>query len=165
MSLVVAIDVGIRNIGLCVFDYTSNQVVHWERTELTKGKYIPSQNVVYVRDFVLRYKHFFEDSCMVLVERQMRTNMRIIEALFQQIFFDRCIVISPRSVKAHYGLSFRDYRANKQAAIDWADAFVKANPTVFKCSLISDQKRDDTADALLLTMYYLDTYSNQQWDA
>lgn len=159
----IAIDVGIKNLGLCVYDFTTSRVVHWDNVCLTSGRYSPSLNVQYVRDFVSKYAAFFQRAHAVIIERQMRCNMRIIEAIFQTMCYDRCHVIHARSVKAHYGLSTKNYRMNKQKAIEWADAFVKANPFVFDCTdnFLQSSKRDDLADSLLLVMYYLDTYSNQ----
>ena len=166
MSLVIAIDVGIKNLGLCAYDFCSNQVIHWDNVSLVpNGRYVPAQNVQYVRDFVWKHHTLFSNCNTLVIERQMRCNMRIIEAVFQTLYFDRCKVINARSVKLHYGLSTRNYRANKQKAVEWATAFVKANTAVFCPELIdrylAGSKQDDLADALLLVMYYLDTYSNQ----
>ena len=166
MSLVIAIDVGIKNLALCAYDFRTNQVVHWDNVSLVpNGRYIPAQNVQYVREFVWRHQALFDNCCTLVIERQMRCNMRIIESVLQTMFFDKCKVISARCVKMHYGLSTRNYRANKQKAVEWATAFVKANPGVVQWKLIDryleGQKQDDLADALLLIMYYLDTYSNQ----
>jgi hypothetical protein len=163
--LIVAIDVGIKNLALCCYDFATNQVIHWDNVSLVSGRYVPAQNVQYVRDFVQRHAHLFDRASIVLIERQMRCNMRIIEAVLQTLFFDRCKVIHARSVKAHYGLSMRNYRANKAKAVEWATQFVRANPAVFVPSVLETfvrgTKQDDLADALLLVMYYLDTYSNQ----
>tara|TARA_Y100000768_G_scaffold36748_1_gene24014 strand:- start:1585 stop:2094 length:510 start_codon:yes stop_codon:yes gene_type:complete len=165
MSYVVAIDVGVKNLSLCVYDFLCNQVVHWANVSLTHGRYLPAHNVQYVRDFVNSQRRYFDGASMVVVERQMRCNMRIIESVLQTLFFDRCVVISPRSVKAHYGLSTRNYRANKVKAVEWAQLFVANNPTIFANStsdtFVGSRKKDDLADSLLLVMYYLDTYSNQ----
>jgi hypothetical protein len=89
--------------------------------------------------------------------------MRIIEAVLQSMFFDRCHVIHARSVKAHYGLSMNNYRLNKAAAITWVKQFIEQNPQVFheSLTLLAPKKQDDLADALLLVLYYLDTYSKQ----
>lgn len=164
MAYVIAIDVGIKNLGICVFDFRTSQVVEWDNVSLVRqGRYIPAQNVQYVREFVRRYQQYFDESFQVLVERQMRCNMRIIEAVFETLF-ENCIIISARSVKAHYALSTKNYRANKQKAVDWAKEFVQNNPVVFKSGVAqftSSKKQDDMADSLLLVMYYLDTYSNQ----
>ena len=79
------------------------------------------------------------------------------------MFFDRCHIISPRSVKLHYGLSTRNYRQNKVAAVEWVKRFLQANTDVIldPDPFEKTSKQDDLADALLLVLYYLDTYSNQ----
>ena len=111
MRYAIAVDVGIRNLGLCVFDFCTATFVFWDNITLVpNGRYIASNNVKYVRDFVARFNHFFSEAAVVLVERQMRCNMRIIESVLHTMFFDRCIIINARSVKAHYKLSTRNYR-------------------------------------------------------
>lgn len=169
MAYVIAIDVGIKNLGLCIFDFKTAQVVEWDNVCLVpNGRYIPAQNVQYVRSFVKKFEAYFDNVFQVLVERQMRTNMRIIEAVIQTLFYENCLIISARSVKMHYDLSTRNYRANKQKAVEWAKKFVQKNPTAFAplvaYTFESVSKQDDLADSLLLIMYYLDTYSNQCTD-
>lgn len=166
MRYVIAVDVGIKNLGLCVFDFATAKFVFWDNVTLVpNGRYMPANNVQYVRDFVERYSNFFENAAHVLIERQMRANMRIVEALLQSMFFDNCTIINARSVKAHYGLSMKNYRLNKQRAVQWADIFVSQNPDAFQNGTTAAferlHKRDDLADSLLLVAYYLDTYSNQ----
>ncbi len=163
---IVAIDVGLKNLGLCVYDFLESKVVHWECVNLVpNGRYIPANNVEYVRHFVHKYSDYFNDAVKILIERQIRCNMRIVEAIIQTMFHDRCIVISARSVKMHYDLSTKNYRANKQKAVAWATQFARANTQVFTQTALSaffahKTKQDDLADSLLLVMYYLDTYSN-----
>lgn len=167
MSYIVAIDVGIKNLGLCVFDFRCAKVVEWDNVTLVpSGRYIPANNVQYVRDFVRKYDHYFQNAFQVVIERQIRCNMRIVESVIQCMFYDRCIIISARSVKVHYDLSTKNYRANKQKAVQWAKQFVLQNPQAFQDGLVvhtfnGSKKQDDLADSLLLIMYYLDTYSNQ----
>jgi len=164
MSYVVAIDVGIKNLAVCAYDFVTSKVIHWDNVTLVPtGRYIPANNVQYVRDFVQKHVNLFSNASVILVERQMRCNMRIIEAVLQTMFFDRCYIISARSVKMHYGLSTRNYRQNKAVAVEWAKRFVENNPDVFfdASRFRQGSKQDDLADALLLVMYYLDTYSNQ----
>lgn len=166
MRYVIAIDVGIKNLGVCVFDFVSAKFVYWDNVSLVpSGKYAPMNNVQYVRNFIDRFQCFFTETAHVLVERQMRCNMRIIEAVFQALFYEKCLIINARSVKLHYDLGTRNYRLNKQRAIEWAQAFVAANPVAFSPGVVNafheKQKRDDLADSLLLVTYYLDTYSNQ----
>ncbi len=92
--------------------------------------------------------------------------MRIVEAILQTMFYNKCLIISARSIKAHYDLGTKNYRANKQKAVEWVSQFVKANPVAFDEALIAKfkkkTKQDDLADSLLLVLYYLDTYSNHR---
>lgn len=167
MAYVIAIDVGIKNLGICVFDFRKSKIVVWDNVSLVpSGRYLPALNVQYVREFVRKFDSYFSDAFQVLIERQMRCNMRIIEAVIQSMFYDICTVISARAVKVHYGLSTGNYRANKQKAVVWSKRFVTANVHAFDdpdlCGAFHVQvKQDDYADSLLLLMYYLDTYSNQ----
>ena len=166
MRYVIGIDVGIKNLGICVFDFSTAKFVLWDNVALVpNGKYQPCNNVQYVREFTQRYESFFNEPCYVLVERQMRCNMRIIESVLQSMFFESCIIINPRSVKSHYGLSMKNYRLNKQRAVEWAEEFTRVNSSAFipgaTSSFELQSKKDDIADALLLICYYLDTYSNQ----
>ena len=166
MAYVIAIDVGIKNLAVCVFGFTTSRVCHWDNISLVPngGRYIPANNVQYVRAFCQRLDHYFSNCIQLLVERQMRCNMRIVEAVLQTLFFEKCLVICARNVKAHYGLSTKNYRSNKQKAIEWAAQFIAMNPDVFEKQVkerFGVGKQDDLADALLLLMFYLDTYSNQ----
>ena len=166
MRFVIAVDVGIKNLGLCVFDFATARFVFWDNVSLVpNGRYIPANNVQYVRDFVARYIHYFQEASCVIIERQMRCNMRIVEAVLHSLYFDVCQVINARSVKAHYGLGTKNYRMNKQRAVQWAEQFVTSNPEAFMPGVVtpfkSQSKKDDLADSLLLVTYYLDTYSNQ----
>ena len=165
MNYVVAIDVGIKNLGICVFDFRVCRVVYWQNVALvSSGRYLPYLNVEYVRQFVTKHKKYFDEAFRVVVERQIRCNMRIIEAVLQSMHYDVCTIVNARSVKVHYDLSTRNYRSNKQAAVDWAQRFIDNNPSAFDLgvdNVFKSKKKDDLADSLLLLMYYLDTYSNQ----
>jgi hypothetical protein len=170
MSYAIGIDVGIKNMGFCVYDFTCNKFIIWENISLVpNGRYIPANNVAYVLQLVERYKSVFEDAAYVIVERQMRCNMRIIESVLQTLFFDRCTIVAPRCVKAHYGISMRNYKMNKEKAVEWVQNFVHSNPQTFKSGVagtfVDSKKRDDFADSLLLVAYFLDTYSNTLTDS
>ena len=166
MSLVIGIDVGIKNLGICVYDFAKNKVIYWDNISLVhNGRYLPADNVQYVRNFMDRYESFFANCFAVLVERQMRANMRIIESVLQAMNYEKCTIINARYVKMHYGLSTKSYRGNKAKAVEWALGFCASNPGAFEDN-IGDyfqkcKKQDDLADSLLLVMYYLDTYSSQ----
>ena len=49
MRYIVAIDVGIKNLGLCVFDLATCKFVFWNNVSLVpNGRYLPADNVQYV---------------------------------------------------------------------------------------------------------------------
>lgn len=167
MSYVISVDVGVKNLAICIYDVETQKVINWHVGPLVEaGKiYLPHQNVTYVMEWLKNWKGYFDNALCVLVERQMRCNMRIIESLIQFAFYDKCHVINARSCKLHYGLSMRNYRLNKSKAVEWASEFIAQNPNAFETQCINmynaSQKKDDYADSLLLVMYYLDTFSRQ----
>ena len=165
LSYAIAIDVGIKNLGMCVYDFSTNKFIFWSNLSLVQnGRYMPADNVRYVREFLTRYESLFSNAAHILIERQMRCNMRIVESVIQALFYDRCTVITPRSIKAHYKIGTRNYRQNKERAVEWVEEFVATNPQAFAPGVadafLHDKKRDDLADSLLMIAYYLDTYSN-----
>jgi hypothetical protein len=159
---VLAVDVGVKNLGLCVWE--RGRVTHWWVHSLVDGKYVPAQNVKYVCAFLEQHRNLFERASVVLIERQMRTNMRVIEALLEFAFLGRSIVLSPRSIKMHYSLCMRDYRKNKIAAVEFIRTHLTTHPQLVEPVLAqkfhTSRKQDDLADSLLMLLYYLDTYSN-----
>lgn len=165
MKYLIAIDVGIRNLGLCVFNFECSKIVFWDNVALVKGKYMPSDNVHYVKGFVERFKPYFDEAACVLIERQMRCNMRIVESVLHSLFYENTIIINPKSIKTHYNLGTKNYKLNKEKAVEWADLFVGNNSDAFvpNCTtpFLYAKKKDDLADSLLMICYYLDTYSNQ----
>lgn len=166
-KFVVAIDVGVKNLAICVYDLEQQKVVKWHVGSLVPDgkRYMPYQNVTYFVNWLYGWTWYFENAYAVIVERQMRCNMRIIESLLQYAYYSRCHVINARSVKLHYGLSMRNYRLNKVKAVEWAVDFMAKNPQAFDPEptevFRSSAKKDDYADSLLLAMYYLDTFSRQ----
>ena len=76
-----------------------------------------------------------------------------------------CVVINARCVKLHYKIGTRNYKQNKAKAVEFARALTASNPALFATDVaerfLQGGKQDDLADALILVLYYLDTYSNQ----
>ena len=84
MSYIIAVDVGIKNLGLCIFDFRSSKVVEWENVSLVaSGRYVPSNNVKYIRDFVRKYERRLLSSLRISVRNRAAhalCNMRIVES-------------------------------------------------------------------------------------
>tara|TARA_B110000977_G_scaffold176609_1_gene232483 strand:- start:127 stop:639 length:513 start_codon:yes stop_codon:yes gene_type:complete len=167
MSYIVVVDVGIKNLGLLVYDSNSKRVCLWERVDITEGtKYVPSNNVHYIHSLIDKHAQYFASAHLVIVERQMRVNMRIIEAIFQSRFADKCKVINAQSVKMHFSISMRNYKQNKKKAVEWLDChwntvlskFV-SNQSEILPLWVAESKKDDLADSMIMMLYYLNTYS------
>ena len=168
MAYIAAVDIGIRNLGLAVYDYKEKTLVEWIRVDLCEGqKYVPCKNVEYVHVFIAKYQHYFDNAHIVLVERQMRVNMRILESVFHSRFFEKCVIVAAQSVKLHFSICCRDYKKNKKRAVEWLhchwNQMVKhhiINIDEWNSVWSHEKKQDDLADALIMLLYYVNTYSN-----
>ena len=162
---IITIDVGIKNLGFTIFDCERRALVAWDVASLVQHEnYVPSKNVQYVKRFVDKYREYFERAIKVVIERQIRTNMRIIEAVFETLFFEKVLIITAKSVKMHFGTSTKNYRGNKKKAVEFVQQGIEQRaPWVnyMQDCMGAWQKRskqDDLADALMLLLYYIDTY-------
>ena len=163
---VIAVDVGIKNLGLAIFDLQTKQLAVWGRYSICKPRpYQPGKNVEYVRELIQDHATYFANAHKVLIERQMRVNMRIIEAVIHALYFDKTIIMPAQVVKMHFHLNTGNYKANKKAAVDFiALRFMDLLPSMLSnCHemfmvWVHESKQDDLADSLLMVLYYLDTY-------
>ena len=161
MRCIIAIDVGVRNLGFCVYDLDTQAVVDWRNVALCETVlYTPGDNVSLVMHFVQRNKHWFENCAKLIIEKQIRCNMRIIEAVFHTLFYDRCIVVHAKNVKLHFGTSTGNYKDNKRRAVDYVTANLPTLAASESCAETwrESSKKDDLADALLLVHYFLRTH-------
>ena len=68
--LVLAIDVGIKNLALCLMS-TELGVVHWANEALSDRAYQPMHNVQFVHEFIERNATLFAMADQVIVEKQI----------------------------------------------------------------------------------------------
>lgn len=154
--LVIAIDVGIKNLAYCAVQSCEGcpvQIVAWQNVPLTTGTYQPCENVAYVRAFAEKHSVLFALADRVVIERQMRVNMRIIEALLQHTYFDKCTVVNARTVKGAFGLCKRNYRLNKQAAVEMVEGLMRDGDPWQRFYALA-RKKDDLADAYLMALFF-----------
>lgn len=162
---IITIDVGIKNLGYTIFDCEKCCLVKWNVASLVdQDTYVPSKNVMYVRRFVEEHSEYFAKAIKIVIERQIRTNMRIIEAAFETMFYDKVLIITAKSVKMHFGTSTKNYRNNKKKAVEFVQTGMDLSaPWVCYLQGCTDvwqmrSKQDDLADALMLLLYYIETY-------
>lgn len=158
---IVCIDVGIKNLAFIVYNTLDKQVVHWEKVVVAEN-YEPCRNVDYMYSFVDKYDHYFKHAHKVVIEKQMRANMRIIEAILHTIFYPVCSLVNARVIKSHFNIGMRSYRLNKKAAVDKSmELLSEPYCRISNCpdclnKLGSQSKKDDLADCLLILVHYLD---------
>jgi hypothetical protein len=153
--LVLAVDVGIRNLAICAMD-TAHGIVHWANEPLSTGPYQPQYNVQYVHEFLARNAALFALADEIVVEKQMRVNMRIIEAVIHSRYFDKCKVVHPRTIKAAFGLGRGNYALNKRASVDFVQARLQSleEPSNWRDFFANARKRDDLADAYIMALFF-----------
>ena len=159
MRYLIAIDVGVRNLGFCVFDIQTEKVVDWRNVALcTTHNYVPGDNVGLVMHFVRENAQWFSQCAKLIIEKQIRCNMRIIEAVFHTLFFDKCVVVHAKNVKMHFNTSMKNYKDNKRRAVEFVTANLPAFAPEWQLSFEDNKKKDDLADALLLIQYFRNTF-------
>ena len=157
--LILAIDVGIRNIAHCAME--NGRVVAWANEPLCDGNYAPADTVRHVMAYVRRHKSLLDAADKVVIERQMRVNMRVVEAALHALFYDKCAVVHARSVKQRYGLCKRNYRLNKQAAVRFVETLLAERPECpWTLHFDASRKRDDLADAYVMALFFSEQHSS-----
>ena len=177
MKYVIAIDVGIQNLGLCVCNVSTTPptICVWKRCTLCASDSFYSRDLVeHIHAFIASYDAYFHDAERILIEQQMRVNMRVVEAVIHALFFKETLVIHARTIKAHFQLSTKNYKNNKAAAVQFVTQLLDASIPQSSYFLHydaaalhvwnSEVKKDDLADALLMILYFLATYKGTWGD-
>jgi len=129
--------------------------VEWANEPLCLDvKYEPASNVHLVKAFADKHEALFARADHVVVEKQLRANMRIIEALLHLSYYGKCAVVHARTIKAAYGLSRGEYRLNKLAAVEWVTKRLERLDDPWRARFEASRKRDDLADSYLLAHFF-----------
>jgi hypothetical protein len=158
--LIVAIDVGIRNIAHCAME-GAGDVRAWANEALCDGAYAPADTVKHVMAFVERHRKLLNEADKIVIERQMRVNMRVVEAVLHALFYDKCTVVHARTVKQRYGLCKRNYRLNKEAAVRFVETLLAERPACpWTAHFDRSRKQDDLADAYIMALFFSEQRSS-----
>lgn len=160
--MILSIDVGIRNLAMCLFDETSTRVVQWDVSgippEHTDGLFVSLRKHLDDRPWVLSAQ-------TVLVEKQPDRNkkMKMVEHFLQAY----CVIKAPGAETIVYDARFKipdvsgpgkaQYAKRKKASVDRCRAFLESNEVnsdwlpVFDAS----KKKDDLADTVMQALSYV----------
>lgn len=160
-EIVAAIDPGLRNLGICVFDITKYQLVYWASMSVVPSDVKNCNKLSYdkVHEYTLAWLqrpsiHYQLERCQtVLVEGQMKKRFIFQQGVLMGALGSKARVLSAATVKHHYGLAKGDHGANKQAVIDYVKRHWGAAEELSQRD--NSGKLDDLCDARLMITYYL----------
>lgn len=168
MTLILAIDVGIKNMGFCCahFDEQWNlvEILQIGRIDITimthrninrRDCKIPHTNELSDRidHFLQNYEELFDTMNLVLIERQPIMGLTSVEQLLYN-HFKKTIpvkIISPKSMHIWMKIDqLKDYDLRKQHTEKFAHNLLKTNPIY-----MNNDRKHDIADALCIMYYYI----------
>ena len=158
--MILSIDVGIRNLAMCMLDETSNLIVQWDVSgvppEHKDGLFVSMRNHLDDKPWVLK-------ADTVLIEKQPDKNrkMKIVEHFLHAYF----IIRNPKAETIIYDARFKIpdfagpgkvmYNKRKKASIERCQQFIWNNTVnahwipIFNAS----KKKDDLADTVMQSVY------------
>ena len=171
--IILSIDPGLVNMGVCLFDSDNFKILYANKISLSANqKVFKKEGEHSLVDKILylftesAFKKYFEKAEIVIIEQQMKRTMLLVQYIMKthcQTIKKECKIISPRSVKAKYkigknarkgtGAAVRGKKSNHSANKKMAIHFAKQMFPTFM-STVSVQKEDDIADAVLQAAYY-----------
>lgn len=102
-------------------------------------------------------KGFFNDTDLILVERQMRAKFKEAAVAIRCLGdnFEKTKIIAPQSVKRHFATSKLNHRQNKKAHIELARSFLGDDELA---RLDAFKKKDDICDCIVQTIFFVEKY-------
>lgn len=156
--MIVAIDVGIKNLAICVVD--NYKIVLWKVINISYNNICTS--------IIEEFDEFYEliKGSVILIEKQMTRRMCIVQAYiemyfrmkdFKEIIIYNAICKLAGTGKENTGRGKSKYYARKKAAVDLCNEWLKEHPQEECVHSLwnSTKKKDDLADTLCMTVSYI----------
>jgi len=161
-QFVLAIDIGIINLGYVFVEITENvlKVKECNKVNITNMKHnkIPRcncnlyhENCIpdYVDHFIQEHSHLFDQADKILIERQPPVGITNVQDLIFTRFRNKVKLISPNSIHKFFKMTKNDYETRKiesqQLTKHYLENFETFNQLI---------RQHDVTDAMLLVMYY-----------
>lgn len=158
--MLLSIDVGIRNLGMCLIDPSTKKIQHWDASGIppqhSDGLYTSLKNHLRDRPWVL-------ESSKVLIEKQPDKNrtMKSVENFLHAYFV--CNEKNVQLYDAKYkipdvvGPGKAMYLKRKKESVIRCSNFIKeSNPELYDW-FMSQKKKDDLADTVMQALSYIDS--------
>lgn len=149
--LILSVDIGTRNFGMTVYC-----------TELQEFTLMKIKDLRFVKDFVKHMKIMseeepFKSADVILVENQMRSIMKTMATAIRAFNFEKTVMVSPMSVKRFFQICSGYHKTNKSLArVEAPKLLSEKNLSTYN----SFKKKDDIADCILQTYWYLNKHMN-----
>lgn len=160
--LLLSIDVGIRNLGMCLIDSDTKKIHHWDATgippENSNGLFVCLRNHFRDRPWTL-------ECSKVLIEKQPDKNktMKSVEHFIHAYFLchDRHVQIYDARFKIPdvVGPGKAAYLKRKKTSVLRCTEFLKENNQEWSEWFLQQKKKDDLADSVMQALSYFSASS------
>ena len=160
--MILSIDVGIRNLAMCLLNETSNLVIHWDVSgvppEHKDGIYVSLRKHLDERPWIL-------DADTILIEKQPDRNKKMVSVMhFLHAYF---IIKNPKAETIIYdarhkipdvaGPGRSQYLKRKKVSIERCEAFIRRDDVNahWLDTFIKSKKKDDLADTIMQALSFV----------
>ncbi len=161
MEKILSIDVGIKNLAMCLIEGPTKHVLEWD----VSG--VPPQHEVGLFKSLLHHldaRPWVLTASTILIEKQPGQNktMKSVENLLHTYFLIKCpasetIIYDARhKVPDVVGRGKVQYRKRKQASVDRCRLFLNEEPNRhWRETFVQSKKKDDLADTVMQALSYI----------
>lgn len=157
MTILLSIDVGIRNLGLCLMNTSTKKIHHWDATGIPpqheSGLFVCLRNHFRDRPWVL-------ESSKVLIEKQPDKNrtMKSVEHFIHAYFLcndkDVQIYDAKHKIPDVSGPGKAMYIQRKKVSVARCTEFLKEHNPEWSEWFLAQKKKDDLADSVMQALSY-----------
>lgn len=159
--MIVSIDVGIKNLAVCVLEEHQNTIVIWKVLNISYGTDLCTSIIQAFEEM----KDAIKDAT-ILIERQMTKKMCNIQCYLEMYFrmkgHKQVVIYSPThklsgTGKENKGAGKKMYYARKKAAVELCKEWMEQHPQEKWVGELwsKTKKKDDLSDTLCMTLSYI----------
>ena len=161
---ILSIDIGILNLGYVFAEVgESIKVIECNRVNITHMKHNNVQRCNctlhhdfcipdYLDHFIQENQYLFEECDIILIERQPIMGLMNVQDLLFSRFREKVKLISPNKIHKYFGMTKGAYELRKMESELIANEYLQ-----FFTTFVSNQRKHDMADAMLMIVYYFQT--------